>query len=418
MVSAGLLLVILTTYFGLELIAGVARLSGDRAYYKGRFNKAWTSYARALRFGAERGPLEIDQAQVLLFALDQRSLGVKADLPMNPAEAVATLRTLLGRRLHEAPYNAYLWSLASDLYLYEAREIRRQRPLDLSTLSDDPVKNLLSEEGLAIAALRESSRREPNNYIYHDLIAENYIEWGMTEQAREHVRKAVALYPVSSAHIYLGHPPVDADLLQAAVEGYEDALRERSLIGRDLIECDAGWLLSRQPAYADAAGFFKRAIQDRPGLPDALFGLGVASYWLGQYAEAEDALVRAAVNMPEAPHLHYYLGLARLKLGKKTEAIEALRTARELNPHLVEFFRTLADALESEGQNKDAERQYLAAANLNPESAEAWSALLAYYGRHTELRGGARRTCAHLAGTKMDPAVYKSACDSILRGAR
>jgi tetratricopeptide (TPR) repeat protein len=418
MLSAGSLLVIFTAYFGFEMIAGFERLSGEAAYYKGDFNKAWMSYGRALRFGAERPPLEIDQVQMLLFALDQKSLGVKVDLPMSPAEAVMTLRALLGHRLNDSPYSAYQWSLASDLYLYEARETRRQTPLDLSTLSDDPVKNLLPQEGLAIAALLEASRREPTNYVYHDLIAENYIEWGMTSQALEHVRRAVALYPVYNAHLYLGHPPVDADLLQAAVDGYEDALHEKSLFGRQLIECDAGWLLSRQPAYADAARFFRRAIQDAPGMADALFGLGVASYWLGQYAEAEEALVRAAVSMPEAPHLYYYLGLARMKLGKKTEAIEALRTARELNPHLVEFFHTLAEALESEGQIKDAERQYLAAANLNPDSAEAWSALLAYYGRHTELRGGARRTCAHLAGTKIDPAVYKSACDSILRGLR
>ena len=416
MLSAGSLLVILTTYFGFEVIAGFARLSGERAYFKGDFNRAWTSYGEALRFGAKRAPLEIDQVQMLLFALDQMNLGVKVELPMKPAEAVMTLRTLLGRRLNDTPYSAYQWSLAADLYLYEARETRQRTPLDLSTLSDDPVMNLLPQEGLAIAALLEASRREPTNYIYHDMIAENFIEWGMTAQALEHVRKAVALYPVANAHLYLGHPPLDADLLQAAVEGYEDALRERSLFRKELIECDAGLLLSRQPAYADAARFFKRAIQDAPGMADAYFGLGVSSYWLGQYADAEDALVHAAVKMPEAPHLFYYLGLARLKLGNKAQAIDALRRARELNPHLVEFFHTLAEALESEGQSKDAERQYQAAANLNPENAEAWSGLLAYYGRHPELRSGARRTCAHLAGTKIDPTVYKSACDSILRG--
>jgi len=415
---AGLLLAACTAYFGLAVAAGCAGMSGDRAYYRGKFPRAWIRYNKALRLGAAQGALEIDQARMLLFALDQTSLGVKASLPMTPADAVDTLRTLISRRLAEAPYLAYGWSLASDYYLYRAREDRRQKPLDLSTLSDDPVKNLVPGEGLAIAALREASRREPNNYMYPDLIAEQYIEWGMIEQAHEQVRKAVALYPVFNAHMYLQRPPLDPDLLRAAVEGYEDALRGKSLIAKERIECDAGWLLSQQPSYAEAAGFFKRAIQDAPGMADAFSGLGVALYWLGQYADAEQALARAAVDMPESAHLHYYLGLARLKQGRRGEAIEALRTARELDPHFVQFFHALAEVLESEGQSKDAERQYLAAANLNPTSAEAWSGLLAYYGRHANLDAEARRTCTHLAGTKMDPAVYKTACEGILRGAR
>src|SRR5580765_4184572 len=93
MLSAGLFLVILTTYFVFEVVAGFARLSGERAYYKGDFNRAWASYGEALRFGAARAPLEIDQVQMLLFALDQKSLGVKVDLPMQAAEAVVNLRT-------------------------------------------------------------------------------------------------------------------------------------------------------------------------------------------------------------------------------------------------------------------------------------------------------------------------------------
>jgi len=139
---------------------------------------------------------------------------------------------------------------------------------------------------------------------------------------------------------------------------------------------------------------------------------------LGQYAEAEKALERAVVDMPQRPHLHYYLGLTRLKLDKKNAAIEALRAVRELDPQIPQFFHTLAEVLESEGQTRAAERQYLAAGNLNPESARAWSALRAYYGRHPEVHTEARRTCAHLAGSKTDPSVYKTAYDGLMREAR
>jgi tetratricopeptide (TPR) repeat protein len=414
-IFGGALLALLTAYFGAECLAGLARLDGQRAYYTGDFTVAWNSYGRALRLGGSREGLEVDRAETLLFGLDQQVLGVKVTLPMAASDAVVTLRDLLARRLAYTPYRAYYWSLVSDLYLYEARSARRSSALDLSSLSDDPVQNLRPEEGLALAALEEAARREPANYIYQDLLAEQFLEWGVVDRAIPHVRRGVALYPVRNGHTYLGNEPIRPEVVEAALAGFEDALGSESMVPKEEIECDAGALLVSQGENAKALTYFKRALQRAPNMPDALYHYGQACYLMGDYATADDAMTRASANMPDTASLFYYLGLARLKEGKTPEAIEALQTAREIDPRGIELFQTLAQVLEDAGQTKDAERQLTAAAHLNPDRPEAWSALLAFYGRHRDLRTDARRICNHLETMKIDPKVYKSACDDLLR---
>jgi tetratricopeptide (TPR) repeat protein len=414
-IAGGLSLALVTAYFGMQCIAGYCRLDGQQAYYSGEFTRAWRLYGEALRLGGDRETVEIDLVETLLFALDQQALGVKVTLPIPTDAGVSLARTILARRLSAAPYKAYYWSLASDLNLFEARQERRETPLDLSSLSENPVENLMPREGIAVAALEEAARREPGNYVYHDLLAEQYLEWGVADRALGHVRKSVALYPMLAGHTYLSRAPLEANVLDAAVAGFDDALASESMIPKELIECDAGSMLLAQGRYDDAVTRYKRALERTPGLPEALYRYGQASYLIGHYREADEMLTRAAPQFPDTASLHYYLGLTRLKEGKRIEAIEALRTAREIDPHNIELFHALAGALESGGMLKEAERQFMAAAHLNPIRSEAWSALLDFYARHTELVSDARRACTHLQGLKINPLVYKSKCDNLLK---
>jgi tetratricopeptide (TPR) repeat protein len=414
-IGGGLLLVLVTAYFGAQCAAGFAILGGQQAYYSGEFTRARNAYQRALHLGGNRETIEIDLVETLLFALDQQALGVKVTLPMPADAAVSLTRTLLWRRLSSAPYKAYYWSLASDLNLFEARQQRRQTPLDLSSLSDNPIENLLPREGIAVAALEEAARREPANYVYEDLLAEQYLEWGVADRALGHVRRSVALFPMLSGHIFLSRAPLEANILDAALAGFDDSLVADSMIPKELIECDAGSMLVAQGRFGDAVTHYKRALDRSPGLPEAQYRYGQTSYLLGNYREADEMLTRAAPQFPDSASLYYFLGLTRLKEGKKTEGIEALRTAREIDPQSIELFHALAAALESAGMLKEAERQYMAAAHLNPNRSEAWSALLDFYARHAELTSDARRACTHLEGLKIDPMVYKSKCDNLLK---
>jgi tetratricopeptide (TPR) repeat protein len=413
--GGGVLIALLTAYFGTQCVAGFERLGGQRAYFSGDFTSSWTHYRTALSLGGDRETLEISMVETLLFGLDQQALGVKVALPMPVEDAVTAARTLLARRLSAAPYKANYWSLVSDLNLYEARRERQRTPLDLSTLSENPVDNLLPHEGIAIAALSEAARREPGNYIYEDLLAEQYLEWGIVDRAVEHVRKSLALYPALGGHAYLSQPPVEKAIVNAALAGLDAAAAAESMIPNELIECDAGSLLLAQGRSAEAVSYFKRALERSPGMPDALYRYGEAAYIIGDYPKADEMLSRAAPKFPDVSSPYYYLGLTRLKEGKGSEAIEALRTAREIDPHGIELFSALAGALESQGKLKDAERQLMAAAHLNPTRPEAWASLLDFYARHAELSSEARRTCTHLDSLKLNPQYYKQKCDNLLK---
>jgi len=414
-IGGGLLIALVTAYFGTQCVAGFERLGGQKDYFSGEFTGAWAHYRAALSLGGDRETLEIDMVETLLFGLDQQALGVKVALPLPVDDAVTAARTLLARQLSAAPYKAYYWSLVSDLNLYEARRERQRTPLDLSALSENPVDNLLPHEGVAIAALGEAARRESSNYVYEDLLAEQYLEWGIGSQAVGHVRKSLELYPVLGGHSYLSRPPVEEAIVNAALAGLDAATAAESMIPNELIECDAGSLLLAQGRSDEAVGYFKRALARTPGLPEALYRYGQASYLIKDYQEADEMLSRAAPYFRDSSSLYYFLGLTRMQEGKKSEAIEALRTAREIDPSNIEMFHALARVLESEGMTKDAERQFMAAAHINPGRQEAWTALLDFYARHAELARDARRTCTHLEGLKIDPQVYKQRCESLMK---
>jgi len=410
-----LLIAIETVYFGSRCAAGFARLIGERAYFTGNSVKAWSLYNRAAALGSDPVQIMTDKAEVLLFGLDQQNVGAKIELPIEADEIRGVARGIVSSLLASAPYRAYFWSLATDVHTHEALSLRRATPLDLSTLSDDPLENLLPQEGMAVAALREAARREPRNYIYDDLLAEQFSQWGLAELAVPHVRRAVALYPLLEGHIYLSRPRLEPEIVDAAVAGFGDALRINSMISDDAIECDAGRFLAGQGRHEEALVHLRRALEMNPSNPGALYRHGISSHSLGDYASAMDYLSRAAEALPESASLWYYLGQARLKAGRNEDAIKALRRARELDPRQVRFFNALAEALEGDGAIKEAERQFQAAASLNPGDASAWLALLRFYERHPDLGSAARQACARLRRSRVPEDVYKTLCEVLAR---
>jgi len=414
----GLLMAGVSMFFGGRVMAGLARLAGERAYLASDFVEAWALYDRAALFGADRVQIETDKAELLLFGLDQKNIGVKIDLPLDEGQILGVARTLVASLLSAAPHRAYFWSLASDLLLDEALQHRSTTPIDLSALSDDPRENLLPEELLAAAAMAEAARREPRNYFYEDLLAEQLFQWGLLDAAIPRVRRSVALYPVLDGHIYLSRPRLESEIVDAAVAGFGDSLQMGSMISADGAELDLGRFLASQGRHEEAIVHLRRAMALNPGNPDPPYQLGVSSYYLGDYTSTVEQLALATKILPNLPFGWYYLGLAQTKLGHKEEAMAAFRRAREEKPKEVRFSHALGDLLESEGQFKDAERQFQAAANHNLDSIPAWLDLLGFYERHLELRSEARRVCGRLAGSQMPETLYKDRCAILMRRGR
>jgi tetratricopeptide (TPR) repeat protein len=411
----GLLVAVETAYFGSQCVGALARLNGKRAYFDGDSVRAWSLLDRATTLGADRIEVLTDRAEVLLFGLDQQGLGAKPDLPL-PAEQIPSVaRGIVSSILSATPYRAYAWSLAADVFTDEALALRRSTPLDLSTLSDNPIANLLPQEWMLIAALQEAARRDPRNYLYDDLLSEQFGQWGLADQAAPHVRRSVSLYPVLEGHVYLSRPRLEEAIIEAAVAGFDDALRGESMVPADAIQCDAGRFLVMQGRNTEAMTRFRAALGLNPDNPDAVYWYGYTSYLLEDYPTAAEYLARASLVMPDEAYHWFQLGQTYLKLGRRAEATEALRKARELDGHSVSYFHALASVLEEDGSTKEAERQYQAAASLNPRDNSAWRALLGFYQRHPERDEAARQVCTRLRRSRIPEEIYKDACGAAVR---
>ena len=384
-----------TIWFARLLVAGVREWEGQRAWLRNDLVAAWERAGEAVALGAARGRLETRQVEILIVGFNQRDVGVRIPLPLEDGAAEAQARRLLGRQLRDTPHVAHLWALAAELAFHDARVRRVALPIDLSNLSEDPMENLLPLDRIGLAALEKAASLEPDNYLYHDLLAEQLLEFGSEEHAAPECRRSVASYPRLSAHHYLDRTDLPGPVVQAAYDGFQDALLSVSLVARVEILRDAARLLSRHARDEEAVRFLELATRLDPGYYDARTDLAAARMRLGQWKEAEEDLEIAIPLLPDyAPH---YVLLARVKrrLGDAEGAVEAYRRARLLGATDTRVFVEQGEVLESLKRGPEARRQFLAAVNLNPTDIAAWTGLLGY-ARRNDDRAEIRRACEHL----------------------
>jgi tetratricopeptide (TPR) repeat protein len=82
-----------------------------------------------------------------------------------------------------------------------------------------------------------------------------------------------------------------------------------------------------------AAERFEEALAENPDNFDALIGLGVARYRLGDYASAGASLERAVARRPAEQGARLYLGLTHLRQGNDASAVEQLTLLQALPMH-------------------------------------------------------------------------------------
>lgn len=405
-----------TGYFARQAAASLMRIKGERAFFRNDHQEAWRSYRKALRLGGDRDLVETDIVELLLFGLDQSDAGIKIDLPLPPERAAREALILIAGRLREMPRRAYRWSLASDVYARMAILERRRLTIDLAQLSEEPLENLLPEQWLSLDALKTASSLEPNNYIYPDLLAELFMEFGSAELAAPFCRDAVAAYPVLEGHKYLARSDIPAVIVTAALAGFDRAAAGESMIPRAAILCDAGRLLASHGDDGRALDYWQTVITLAPDLYDAHAQIGYARYRLKDYKGALESLRRATSLDPTQSWPFYSMGMAHRALGDPDAAVLDFRSARERAPTEVRFFHALGEVLEETGRIKEAGRQYLAAANLNSKDESAWSTLLAFSVRHDDARS-ASEACSRLIALNPGEGVYRDTCAALGQGA-
>ena len=386
-------------YFGRLTWAAFLDLRGQRAYFRNDLVGAWDLTGRAVRAGGDTGRLEEHRLSILLMGFSQRDVGVQIDLPLEEEAAHQEARRLIARRLTVAPHRAALWSYAADLSFHRSQEIRRAQPIDLSALSDDPMQNLLPEDRMGLAALEKAAAVEPQNYLYQELLTEQFLEYGSEPDAVRACRYAVAAYPRLDGHTFLNRFDLPRAVVDAALRGFEDALRGTSLVARVSILRDAGQVLARHDRDEELIPYLVDAIRLDPEYYDARMDLALARLRLGRDDEAVPDLEAATDISPEDPVPHYYLAVVRRHAGDHEGAIEALRRARALGASETKVFLAMGEAFEALGRLKEAGNALVAATNIHPEDVSAWSALYSFAARHGDNRGAAR-ACERLAGLK------------------
>ena len=404
-----LLLLAETAYFTRRCAGAILRLRGEKAFFAMDLTGSWRKYQAALAWGGARDRIETDEAEVLLFGLDQIEAGLKPATALPPKESIRRTLDLLADRLRDSPRGAYQWSLAADTFLQEEQRRRREATLDLGTLSEDPLENVSPERWRAIAALETASRLEPHNYIYHDMLVDLFLEVGSPGEAAPFCRRAVAAYPAVSDHKYLLDEGLDPILLEAAIQGFEEALERPSMIPRATIEYDTGWLLANHGTILRALPYLENAVRSDPGFYEAQYYLGVLLYGLKRYDEAGIHLRNASMADPSSPDPHFHLGYCELENGRPEAAIEQFELGRKKDPEGLKFFLALGGTLEKVGRQTDAERQFVAATNVHPESAEAWLSLLDFYRRQNDARGEAR-SCSKVLSLKPVADIFRPRC--------
>ncbi len=404
-------------YFGRQVFAGYQRFLGRRAFINNDFGRAWEAYGSAISWGGNRPTLDAEFLDLLLFGLLQSEVGIELHLPVSPEESLSLARKLVARRLRESPYDARVWTKDADLKLYAARLARREAPIDVSRLSEDPRENLFPEEEAAVESLRMAASLEPNNYFYHDLLASFFMEIGAPGEAAKHVRRAVASYPRLDGHIYLTERNVPREIVDAAIDGFRDAAGSISLVRRPYIQVDAGRLLMRRGDDQEAIVLLEQAVADAPDLFDAHYRIGQVSYRSGNYMRAVEHFREATELLPSEASAYYYLGRSYAALGSLPAAIEALTRARQKRPESLRFRHELGKRLEEAGRLPEAERQFVAAANMRPDEPVAWMELMRFYSRRQD-RPSALEACTRLLSLDEGNQDFQERCNALKQDSR
>jgi Flp pilus assembly protein TadD len=115
------------------------------------------------------------------------------------------------------------------------------------------------------------------------------------------------------------------------IRGLGHALGVAALVGAlgGCAETMRGESALRRGQYAEAATEFGQVLAEDPGRLDALIGLGIARYKLGDFADARQSLELAVTQAPGDARARLYLALTVLQSGDGERAAEHLRIFRE-----------------------------------------------------------------------------------------
>ena len=118
---------------------------------------------------------------------------------------------------------------------------------------------------------------------------------------------------------------------------------------------------------------FRRAVELKPAMAEALFNLGTVLYWRGQIAAAETVLRRAVKQDPRNAEALAGLGHTLSALDRAKEAKECFEKALRLKPRHAGALCGLGWLASMDGRFEESERWLRTALDADPKCSEAWA---------------------------------------------
>jgi tetratricopeptide (TPR) repeat protein len=250
----------------------------------------------------------------------------------------------------------------------------------------------------ALALLRESQRRHPNDFWANEALG-LLLELSQPPQMEEAIRfytAALAVRPqASGAHVNLGNALFGKGRLDEAVAEFREAIRLKNRYAG--AHCSLGYALYEKHDLDGAMTEFRQAIDLDPNCALAYVWLGNVLFDRGNLAEAEAAQRKAVEIGPDLAEAHAGLGEVLHEQGKLAEAEAADRKAIALNPDLAEAHCNLGYALYRQGRLEEAEAALRKAIALKPGLAVAHlriGVVLKHQGKLAEAEAADRKAIA------------------------
>lgn len=145
--------------------------------------------------------------------------------------------------------------------------------------------------------------------------------------------------------------------------------------------------LLREGRPAEAAAYYRAALEWHPQRAELSNKLGSALSQLGRRDEAEVAFRRALEADPDLPEAHYNLASSFAARGESDQALPHFRRAIELRPNYLAAHNNLGVLHLGRGEYSAAEAEFRALLELAPNHAQAHYNLAGVYDKTGNVRG-------------------------------
>ncbi len=225
-----------------------------------------------------------------------------------------------------------------------------------------------------------------SGYLENNL-GNNLYRRGQVDEAIEHYRRAVRLFPeYPLAHNNLGIALMAAGDSEAAMEEYAEALRrEPGYANAHLNLADA---MAAKGRNEQAIRHYRKALEIEPHSAAALNNLAAILMRQGSLAEAIECYRKAVRFRPDFVGGRDNLAAALVKDGKVGDAMTVLTQALKENPGDSRAHYLLGTALALQGRTNDALSQFYEVARLKPDFPGVREQITALRGPELKARAG------------------------------